>query len=171
MTQEHQAENPKPVISEAEQTRLQNSTRGQPTLIHTKGPRLIEAVRGGISGYSASKLVGLHPQTYYNWLEWGRRDFEAETKQQEETGQPQESTVYSRFYQDFNKAEAEVEQHAVVLWRKALPDHWQAAQAFLARRFPDRWAQTEKLEVTGKDGGAVQLAFTINVTPEQNDAI
>lgn len=162
------AERQKPALSGADQIRQSAAKPGQPTKVGVVGPRLIAAVRTGLGGYSAARLVGLHHKTYYNWLDRGRLDFEAEIKVEEETGQRPESSPYSRFYQDICHAEAEVEQHAVAIWRQAMPTDWRAAEAFLKRRFPDNWGG-EKLEVTGKDGGPV--LFTINLTSGQEEAI
>jgi hypothetical protein len=35
------------------------------------------------------------------------------------------------------------------MWKAQIPNNWQAARDFLARRFPKRWGAKEKIDHTG----------------------
>jgi hypothetical protein len=43
---------------------------------------------------------------------------------------------------------------------RAADEHWQAAAWRLERRFPERYARNRRVELTGKDGGPVEIKIT-----------
>jgi len=47
----------------------------------------------------------------------------------------------------------------------AAPKNWTAAAWILERRHPDRFGRPQRLELTGKDGGAVQVAAQVVLLP------
>lgn len=57
------------------------------------------------------------------------------------------------------RAESEAEVTAVAQIRTAGrdPQHWQAASAFLERRWPNRWGRRTQLELSGTDGAPIQM--------------
>lgn len=106
--------------------------------------RLLDAIRAGNYYDAASVYAGIHPSTFYNWMEKGRNA---------------KSGEFYEFFESVQRAEAEAEARVVALWQQEIPGNWQAARDFLARRFSDRWSPKEKVqtEVTGKDGGPVEV--------------
>jgi transposase len=96
--------------------------------------RLCSAVRAGNYLQAACAYAGISVQTLSTWVKRGR-----------ERRQP-----YLDFLETLQKAKADAEVAVVALWRQQIPDNWQAARAFLERRFPDRWGRkdTHKVNVT-----------------------
>ena len=56
-----------------------------------------------------------------------------------------------KFLEAVRQAEAEAEARIVLQWQKAMPEDWRAAQAFLERRYPERWGKKETHVVEGGD--------------------
>jgi hypothetical protein len=66
--------------------------------------------------------------------------------------------AYGDFCEAVEKTRAQAEVRAVALIRKAAMDGtWQAAAWFLERSHPGKWGRQGRLEVTGKNGGAVEV--------------
>ena len=74
---------------------------------------------------------------------------------------------YSHLYLAVLEAEAQAEVDAVVAIRTAFGADWRAAVAFLERRHTQRWGRTNRVELTGAEGGPVQLAQAEIVTEAQ----
>ena len=69
------------------------------------------------------------------------------------------------------KAEAEAQAGLVVSWfREARQGDWKAAQAFLAKRWPDEWgdSNTLKVELTGLGGGAIQTEMRHSLVEDED---
>jgi len=91
----------------------------------------------------ACSAVGIGKTTYYRWLQHGEQA---------------QSGVYRDFWNAIKKAEAEAEtKYTGVIRDAANEGNWTAAAWWLERRYPDRWGKRDKMELTGKDGGAVTL--------------
>jgi len=54
---------------------------------------------------------------------------------------------YFKFFKAIMKAKGDSEVTVVAQWRKQIPENWQAARDFLARRFPERWAPKEHVQI------------------------
>ncbi len=110
--------------------------------------RLVEAVRAGNSREAAAKAAGISEATFYSWLSRGRKAKRGR---------------FLEFLEAIKKAEGEAEQKAVGRIVEAGQKHWQAAAWWLERKYPKRWARTDRHEVTGKDGGklSIELMRTI----------
>lgn len=104
--------------------------------------RLMEAIRLGNYLYAACAFAGISIQTFHNWMDKGEKA---------------KSGEYLEFFDEVTRAQAEAETRMVTLWQRQIPEDWKAARDFLARRFPERWAPREKKEITGKDGGAIEV--------------
>jgi len=55
--------------------------------------------------------------------------------------------MYSVFYLRVKEAEACAEIYAVEAWRSHLDRDWRACKDYLARRFPDRWADQRRVTI------------------------
>src|SRR3954452_12107974 len=93
--------------------------------------RIMQAIRAGNYAEAACRAAGIAPSTFYRWLERGEREQEG---------------IYREFHDELRRAEAEAEVHAVAVLRRAMPDDWRAALAYLERRHPARWRRTETRE-------------------------
>lgn len=103
--------------------------------------RIIQSIRAGNHVEPACRSAGIAPSTYYSWLARGEREPEG---------------IYGAFTEELRLAEAKAEVHAVALLRRAMPDDWRAALAYLERRHPERWRRRQTTELTGKGGGPIQ---------------
>jgi hypothetical protein len=69
----------------------------------------------------------------------------------------EQNAQYAQFSAAIHEAEAQCERALVLYWRQQTPENWQAARDLLARRFPERWANREKIEHSGPEGKPIQF--------------
>jgi hypothetical protein len=132
-------------------------SRGRPPLLDDATQReLLRAIRLGVPVHVACDHAGIGRSTFYVWQ--ARGDAAAELREQ---GQP--VPVREQRYLDFVDAlrkavpAAEVTALARVVKAAEDPRHWQAAAWLLERRHPDRYARTVRTELSGAEGGPVQV--------------
>lgn len=128
-------------------------TDGAPTkLTQELITKLCNAIRGGVYAETAAQLCGVHKATFYVWLK---------------KGSGTQSGLCKVLNDAVCKALAESEARDVFVIDKAgqLGD-WRASAWRLERKFSKRWGRTEKLEVTGTEGGPVKYE---NVTEAELD--
>lgn len=94
--------------------------------------RVVRAIRAGNHVEPACRSAGISASSYYRWLERGREE---------------QDGIYREFREQVERAEADAEVHAVAVIRKAMPDDWRAALAYLERRHPARWRRHARLEL------------------------
>lgn len=112
---------------------------------------VIEALAAGNYLETAAQYAGIHPATLFRWLDRGRAANESEDDDHPDK-------IYGEFCEAVEKTRAQAEVRAVALIRKAAMDGtWQAAAWFLERSHPTKWGRQGRLEVTGKNGGAVEV--------------
>lgn len=114
---------------------------------------ICKAVEVGLRPDEAGPLVGVAPSTVREWLERGRGEHPTRA-----------SAPYAAFAAAVEASQAKLRQVVVAHWRGHMPDSWQACRDFMARRFPLEWGELTKVkqELTGPDGGAVQVEATID---------
>lgn len=120
---------------------------------------ITNAIRLGMYLDDAAAVAGIHRNTLGNWMTWGR---EAEAK----LANGEELTDRDRLYCDFlgavEKARAEaVLRNLNVIQKAAQEGSWQASAWYLERTNPRKWGRTETVEITGADGGAIAVAYSI----------
>lgn len=114
----------------------------------------------------------VHEKTFHDWLATGREldakvadilaDPDLTEDQQEDAlwAIEQDCTEHAllclRLYREVTKATARGELRLVVGWVEAGRKDWRAAEAFLRRRFPDRWAEHANLHLSGPGGGPIR---------------
>lgn len=134
--------------------------QGRPTLLNEATAEMItNAIRLGMYLDDAAAVAGIHRNTLGNWLTWGR---EAEAKL--ENGD--ELTDRDRLYWDFLGAVEKARADAVlrnlnVIQRAAQDGSWQASAWFLERTNPRKWGRTETVEITGAEGGPIEIAHSV----------
>lgn len=119
--------------------------RGRPTgLTPEVQDRIVQALEAGNYKETAAAYAGIGVSTLYRWLEWGA----------DPDGQP----IYQEFREAVQSAISRAEVRNVALIQKAAQDGtWQAAAWFLERSAPARWGRWQRVEITGEDGGPVQI--------------
>ncbi len=119
---------------------------------------IVNALNSGNWLETAASYAGIAPATLYNWLERGRN--ERDRIDNDEDARPEEAH-YVEFLEAVEKARSQAQVRAVGLIQKAAIDGtWQAAAWFLERSNPQHWGRYHRMEVTGKDGGAVEIDVT-----------
>src|SRR5262245_3890526 len=103
--------------------------------------RLCTAVRVGNYYEAACAYAGVSYKVFREWMIRGRRARRGK---------------FRDFREAVLRAEADAEATVVAQWRQQIPETWQAARDFLARRFPRRWGPKEKHEVEGNVGVSIQ---------------
>src|SRR5439155_9145176 len=127
---------------------------GRPTkLTPDVQERLTSAIRAGNFYEAACGYAGIDYRTFRRWMERGER---------ESRGQ------FRALREAVEKAEADAEVTVVAQWRSQISSSWQAARDFLARRYPDRWRPSERLEHSGPGGGPIDLATLIQRARENH---
>lgn len=107
--------------------------KGRPTKLTEPIIARIEAgIRAGNYLKTACLAAGVGYSTFARW---------------EMLGRAQKRGAYRDFLERIEQAEAESEAALVNMWRGLAPDNWQAARDMLARRFPDRWGNRERLDI------------------------
>jgi transposase len=117
--------------------------------------RLCEALRDGNYYEAACAKAGVHYGSFRNWMRKGRRA---------------KSGEFFEFFKAVREAEADAETAVVQQWRSQIPENWQAARDFLARRFPDRWGPKDKHEFGGDPRRPIRLQFEDAPEPDAGAA-
>lgn len=122
--------------------------------------KIVDAVQAGVWIEQAAHLASIHPSTLYDWVAQGERAREVE----EITGKAmtEQERRLAEFSDTLKKARAEAEARNVALIQKAAQNGtWQAAAWYLERSAPQRWGRKDRMELTGADGGAVDISVSV----------
>lgn len=120
--------------------------------------RIVAGLTSAASPTVAYRYAGLNPETVRQWLRDARR--------LASSGKPirrKSDQLLIKLLEAVEEAETEVEIRLSANVSKAASDgDWRAAAWMLPRRFPERWTEqtASKVEVTGKEGGPVQIEST-----------
>lgn len=137
---------------------MADNPQGRPTKLTPEVHKaIVEAIRAGASRQAAAASVGIAGRTLLEWIARG-----------DGTSTRESSEDFARLAQDLHAAEADFEQTLIkdVLAYSAMgekPD-WRGPAWLLERRFSDRWGKTTKTELTGRDGGPVQVSSNTDFT-------
>lgn len=123
---------------------------GKPKCTEAMITALCEHLRRGHYRVTAANLVGLHPTTFSDWM--GR------------TREP-----YLTLQAAVLLAEAEAEQ--TQLTKVVESDEPGDAKWYLARKFPDRWAETRRVDVSGRLDLGAKLNASVLKDPRARAAV
>lgn len=113
--------------------------------------RICQALATGATRMIAARYGGLDETTYYRYLRDGRQILD-----EGRTPDGDRETLLVALVERIEEAEVEAELRLLGNIAKAGNEgDWRASAHILARRWPDRWADRAKLEVTGQDGGPI----------------
>jgi len=104
--------------------------------------KIIEALLLGNFFEIACEVAGVAARTGYEWRQRG----EGRAKHRPC------NEVYAQFAHAVNEAEHKAEQQQAARFYMAGKDDWRAAAEFLARRYPGRWSETRRQEISGPGG-------------------
>ncbi|WP_245533961.1 hypothetical protein [Effusibacillus pohliae] len=103
--------------------------------------KIVGAIAAGNYHETACALAGIHPSTFYRWLEEGAK--------------PRAKKGYREFCEAVKKAEAAAEAKRIQLITKAAETDWKAAAWYLERKYPDRWGKKDKVSAEVEHSGTV----------------
>ena len=107
----------------------------------------------GNYGTVVADYVGVHPTTLGQWI---RRGEELSGKDEGELDN--DERLFVELYNEVRKARSMSEMRAVERIRQAGERDWKANAWFLERTATSRWGRTERLELTGAEGGAIEVS-------------
>lgn len=141
-----------------------DETRGQPTKLEPEvEQKLLQTIGAGNYYEAACGYAGITYHTLRNWV----RRAEAELERVAGSGRRSvrsEERIYVEFYEKLKKAEAQAEVTIVDQWQQQIPESWQAAMNFLARRYPERWGkQVQEMDVTS-GGEPLRIVKVLDLT-------
>lgn len=133
--------------------------RNAPDINADRVKTLIASLKNGAYIETACTYAGIGSSSVYRWLERGR----AENERLEEGEKPDANeTPYWEIWESIEKARSEATLRNITLIQSAASDgSWQAAAWFLERTNPRLYGRRNYNEVTGADGGAVQLGISV----------
>ena len=126
--------------------------KGRPTLLNeSKMTAIVDFLERGNTFTATAKAVGINPVTLAQWIKRGRElsMLNRELNEQEQ--------MFVDFSMAVEKARAMAEIRALEKIRQAGDSSWQAAAWYLERANPQEWGLVRRTEVTGADGGAIQV--------------
>ena len=134
--------------------------------IRDVGAKLVALLRQGSHFNPACYVAGVPPRTARQWRELGRLEIGTRSANGSIVN---EDHVW--FEQEIQRALAEMENEVVGHWLEATAENWQAARDFLARRFPQRWGNTEQrqIEVRGTQQMELELVWGDEGEPTRHE--
>lgn len=139
---------------------------GRPSIVDDadKVAELVRLLKQGVSQEAASRSLGISRTAFFDCKRRGLAAWEEANERipDSDTLTLKDVRVKDRKYAAFAdavegaRAEAEVSMTLLVR-RAAVGGDVRAAMWWLDRAHPERWAQREKIEVTGGDGGPVEI--------------
>lgn len=92
----------------------------------------VRLVQAGNYHIAACKAVGISYQTYRRWMRQGMESTD-------------DTDIHRQFFLRVNESDAYAEVNAVNAWRGHFSRDYRASRDFLARRFPERWGERQKI--------------------------
>ena len=134
--------------------------RQAPTVNDERVKVLINSLKNGAYVETACAYSGIGTSSVYRWIERGKA--EDERLQQGESPNPEE-TPYWEIWDTIEKARSEAMLRNITLIQTAAQSgSWQAAAWFLERTNPKLYGRRNYNELTGADGGALEVALSVD---------
>jgi hypothetical protein len=112
--------------------------KGRPPLINDALiDKIAEGLKLGLFLGQAAIRAGIAERTVHLWLKKGKDDEEAANY----------DSPYFALVQAVRLADVSAEARVVMAWQTKIPGDWRAAQAFLQRRWRDRWAPPTEMAI------------------------
>lgn len=136
---------------------------GQPTLLTADmQERIVAVVRSGAYLDDAAMFAGVSRSTVMKWLARGRK---ADDARQEGAPLDEQDELCHGFFVAVEAARAEAAVRNLALVQAAANNGvWQAAAWYLERTNPRKWGRHETVEITGADGGPIQVEHSVKDT-------
>ena len=122
----------------------------KPKLTEVVIKRLEEALLAGNYIETACDYAGINRATFYKWMA--------------EAEKPGAKPLFRELSDTVTQARAQAEMRNVLRIQKAADESWQAAGWWLERSFPQRWGRHQKVELSGSNGGAINVQLDAKQT-------
>lgn len=147
------AKEPKKVVAKKQAT----AGRPSPIMDETTEKELLEYIRFGTPIRKAIVAVGIAERTFYNWMTRGLNERERLATVPNAKLNPTEG-VYLQFLQSVERARGEaITKKVAVIAKAGNEGDWRAAAWWLERQNPEEFGKTDRIEMTGGDGGAIKV--------------
>jgi transposase-like protein len=117
----------------------------KPKLTKEMIQNLGKALEAGNYIETACDYVGINRATLYRWLS--------------EAEQDGAKPIYRELSDTVTRSRAIAEMRNVLKIQQAAEDSWQAAGWWLERSLPKKWGRQQKVELSGADGGAINVSL------------
>ena len=137
---------------------------GRPTVLTDEvQERIITAIKAGSYLDDAAAYAGISYRVVFDWLAKGN---DAQQRiQAGDTDLADNDHKYLQFMQAVENARAQaVVRNVGIIQSAAQNGQWQAAAWYLERTNPRKWGRHETVEITGADGGAIQVEHSVKDT-------
>lgn len=128
---------------------------------------ICQRLRSGSPKGHAARSVGIGESTLLLWLQWGRAARVCDVvgcaagHHGPYRTQPAEPGItYLEFLEAVERAESDAVILAQTTWSAAWKGDWRAAMAWLQARHPAEYKPKDRVELTGADGGPLEVALT-----------
>ena len=108
---------------------------------------IIKNVKKGFYVKESVKAVGISEKTYYNWLQYGVIALRLKEKGEKV---PKDKKIFLQFLQSVQQANTIGELEIYSEIRNHVKKDWRAGMEILSRKYPQRWAKQDKLEIKSK---------------------
>lgn len=139
--------------------------RGRPPGKSKKdNPKILASIckyaRMGNSRTDSFRLSGVHPDTAFEWLKFGRE-------------RPDEYPLLAKLVRVLEKSEAQFRRECVEVVRahslSGAPNTWQAAMTMLERRDPENWGKREKTIIEHEGDPITQIQVAVINDPDTRE--
>lgn len=117
-----------------------------PSLTRQRWDSISGLLKAGNFRDVAASQSGVQPSLMSEWMKRGEEDLEEGR-----------DTLWSAFALMVYESEAKAESYAVAVVMRAGQHEAKHAEWFLARKFPQRWARKDTLQITGAEGGPIEI--------------
>lgn len=118
--------------------------------------KILDAIRMGNYLETAAAYANIARSTFYNWIKRGEKEIQR-VNQNPRCKIKKSEKPFVDFKHKVDQALAEAEMRDVQIILRAASDDWRAAAWRLERRYPDKWSKKDRHEVTGQDGGPIEI--------------
>jgi len=129
--------------------------RGRPKLSLVRIKVLSDSLKAGNSQRAACADADVSPSTFYDWLAAGK--IELDRIEKEGGAVRTERALHVQLVRAVERSLADFEASCVAAVVKQMPKDYRAAEWLLEKRFPGEWGERQRLEITGADGGPIEI--------------
>lgn len=124
--------------------------------------RMLIAIRFGAYAKEAAGYGGLRLNQVIGWLRSAQQSLpEDPDEEQPRDSYPIEVRAHVDLLWRMTTAESSAVVEAIGFWRKAMTDDWRAVRDWLSRRHATEWKETTGREISGVDGGPVEIEAVV----------